>query len=401
MPIASRGPDDATLTPADAQPATPYAQRSRRRSWLRRVGVVVGVSGIWLAWSIGGALAAPGTDPAVARLAEWARFHGLGSVVSAAEQLQYQLDPPQVGGSPAAGIPLRADARATPEHTTKPVPAAPPPPVAPAAIPVQAQPALPGEGEWQPLVTVKGRPAIQAAFLRPDAAHTSYLVGVALLDQKLVTMVLHPGTQVPGSTGWSQPSQVPTTERDSVLATFNSGFAMRDANGGYWQDGKSVGSLRAGAASMVLYRDGHVDVVSWDGSAPGPEIAAVRQNLGLLVDNGVISPDVDSTTTRTWGKTVGNATYVWRSGLGIRADGSLVFVVGNSMSVHTLANVIRDAGAVRAMELDINTSWTNFMTYTHPSAGVAVPQMLTSDEKPFPGRYLQASSRDFVAVLPR
>jgi hypothetical protein len=71
------------------------------------------------------------------------------------------------------------------------------------------------------------------------------------------------------------------------------------------------------------------------------------------------------------------------------------------MSAHTLANVVLGAGAVRAMELDINQSWTNFITYAHLSNGVEVPHMLTSDEHPNPYRYLQPSARDFVAVLAR
>jgi uncharacterized membrane protein len=71
------------------------------------------------------------------------------------------------------------------------------------------------------------------------------------------------------------------------------------------------------------------------------------------------------------------------------------------MSARTLANIMHDAGAVRAMELDINPAWTNFITYTHPSQGVTVPHMLTKDEQPNPYRYLQPSSRDFVAVLAR
>ena len=144
-----------------------------------------------------------------------------------------------------------------------------------------------------------------------------------------------------------------------------------------------------------------MDVVKWNGANPGPDVVAVRQNLGLLVDHGVITPDVDSTTTTTWGATLGNKTYVWRSAVGVRKDGSLVFVAGASLSVRTLANIVHDAGAVRAMELDINPQWTNFITYSHPSKGEAVPHMLTRDEQANPYRYLQPSSRDFVAVLAR
>lgn len=87
--------------------------------------------------------------------------------------------------------------------------------------------------------------------------------------------------------------------------------------------------------------------------------------------------------------------------MGDRKDGSLVFVVGASMSVHTLANIVVGAGAVNAMELDINKAWTNFITYAHPSPGIVVPRMLTKDAHPNPYRYLRPSSRDFVAVHAR
>ncbi|HEY8653980.1 MAG TPA: phosphodiester glycosidase family protein [Dermatophilaceae bacterium] len=383
------------------QPPRPGVSRpSRRRIWLRRAGVVILVPLLWLGWSIGGALTAPGTDTTAARLAEWARFNGMGWVVSELEQIQYQLNPPKVGGSLAGGIPMVSAPQMASGPSTRTSRAMPNIAV-PAPIPPQTQPALPNEGVWQTLTSVRGQPAIRAAFLRPDAQHTSYLVGVAWLNQKLVKMVLHPGYRVPGGSGWSQAFDVPSSQRDRLLATFNSGFTMQDANGGYWQDGQSAVPLRQGAASMVLYKDGHVDVVKWNAATPGPDVAAVRQNLGLLVENGAISPDVNSRTTRTWGKTVGDTTFVWRSALGVRKDGSLVFVVGASMSVPTLAKIVHDAGAVTAMELDINKAWTNFITYTHPSSGVAAPHMLTRDEHPNPYRYLQLSSRDFVAVFPR
>lgn len=54
------------------------------------------------------------------------------------------------------------------------------------------------------------------------------------------------------------------------------------------------------------------------------------------------------------GLTLGNAACVWRSGLGITADGALVYVGGPGLNVTTLADILARAGAVRAMELDIN-----------------------------------------------
>ena len=353
---------------------------------------------LWLTWSISDALTAPGAAPISTRLAEWAQSHALGSAVSPTEQVQHQLKQPKIGASPD-GVPSDSVLLSTPNYRPPRERPAPTSHAVAAPVPPQAQQSLPS-GAWQPLVSVHGKPAILAEFLRPDAQHARFPIGVAWLDQKLVRLDLHPGYGVPGGSGWSQPSEVPASEHDALLGTFNSGFKMVDSNGGYWQDGRTAVPLRVGAASMVFYKDGHLDVVKWNATAPGAGVAAVRQNLGMLVDHGTISPDVNG-TTRTWGSTVGNLTFVWRTALGIRQDGSLVFVVGSSLSAYTLANVVRDAGAVRAMELDINQSWTNFITYTHPSKGVAVPHMLTSDEHPNPYRYLQPSPRDFVAILAR
>jgi Phosphodiester glycosidase len=385
----------------DGRPSLPeVTSPSRRRRRVRGAGAVMVVVLVWLAWSIGGALTAPGADGTSARLAEWARLHGLGWAVSAQQQVHHQLNPRTVGGTPVG--PILAVPAARPRLNRPTVPARPAPShlAGPAPTPPQVQAQQPA-GIWQPLVSLHGEQAIRAAYVHPDPQNPSYVVGVAWLDQKLVKLVLHPGYNVPGGSGWSQSSQVPPSQRDSLLATFNSGFKMVDSNGGYWQDGQSGAPLRSGAASIVFYKDGHVDVVRWNGGNPGADVAAVRQNLGLLLDHGMLTPEVDNSTTSTWGNTVGNATYVWRTALGIRQDGSLVFVVGASMSAHGLATIARNVGAVRAIELDINQSWTNFITYTHPRQGVAVPQMLTTDEHPNPYRYLQPSARDFVAVLAR
>ena len=74
-------------------------------------------------------------------------------------------------------------------------------------------------------------------------------------------------------------------------------------------------------------------------------------------------PGLHANDTTQWGFTLGNAVYVWRSGLGVTADGALVYVGGPGLNITDLANLLVDAGAVRAMELDINTDWVNFSTY--------------------------------------
>ena len=56
--------------------------------------------------------------------------------------------------------------------------------------------------------------------------------------------------------------------------------------------------------------------------------------------------------------------FVWRSGLGVTANGALVYVGGPGLNITTLADLFVRAGAVRALELDINTDWVHFATYS-------------------------------------
>ena len=411
--------DEASEGKPEPRDAAPHR---RRRRWPRAAAVGAAVFLVWLVWSVGGALTAPGTDAVDARLAEWARTNYLGWIVDTLEHAQYALNQPQIGGTVQGGVPdvspiagelppdgaasappsdaPSAPATQSPSPSPSPSPTATPFP-APSPITPLVNPPLPGEGVWKTLATLQGQPVLRVAYLRPDAQHTSYLDTVMWIDQNLAKLILHPGYLVPGGSGWSQAFDVPTSQRDSLLATFNSGFRLTDANGGYWADGKTAAPLREGAASAVFYKDGTVNIVKWGIAAPGPDVAAVRQNLVLLVDQGKVSPLVDSLTTPVWGNTWTTGFFLWRTAIGIRADGSLVFAIGPALTMGSLARMMKAAGAVRAMEFDQNPSWTSLMTYTHPKHGVAVPHMLTNDTIPSPERYLYPSSRDFVAVQAR
>ena len=84
-----------------------------------------------------------------------------------------------------------------------------------------------------------------------------------------------------------------------------------------------------------------------------------------------------------------------RSRCGARRSGSiscgnLIYAAANDQTVGSLAAIMLRAGAVRAMELDINTYWVSFITYRHPGAlGAAnlLPDMDRSTSAlPEPGR---------------
>ncbi|MBO0813051.1 MAG: phosphodiester glycosidase family protein [Microlunatus sp.] len=364
----------------------------------------------WCSWSIGGALTAPGTDPAAARLAEWGRRHYLGWAVTDLERALYAVHKPKVGGSVPGGIPTVTGTGndrspgAGPHHSgrrnshrrpTRLRTAKPPAPIRPAA-----QSPLAHEGHWQNLLRVHGDAAAKVAFLRPDPSHTSYLADVVWMDPNLVRFKLFPGIRYPGQP-WTGPDRLTGSARDQVLATFNSGFQLKDANGGYWQRGKTTQSLVPGAASMVFSTSGRLRIERWPGGAPGPHTAAVRQNLTMMIHHGHVSPLVANPNWNSWGATIGNSAYVWRSGIGVRRDGTVVFVLGPALDIQTLADLLRRAGAVNAMELDINPAWTDYFTYTHPAAGKAVPHRIGGDTLPYLYRYLKPCTRDFIGVFAR
>jgi hypothetical protein len=169
-------------------------------------------------------------------------------------------------------------------------------------------------------------------------------------------------------------------------------------------NGQTIRPLRAGAASLVITSDGTAGVGVWgrDYSA-GPDVVAVRQNLELLVDGGQLNPALQENDTTVFGATLGNNVYVWRSGVGVTASGALVYAGGNALSVMSLARTLQNAGAVRAMELDINTDWVSAYTYTpvdasNPSSAIGGTKLLDSMSRPA-DRYLQPGERDFFALF--
>ena len=212
-------------------------------------------------------------------------------------------------------------------------------------------------------------------MLRPSAIHTSYVVGVAWMDTTLLKATLYSGSQIPGGGPFTHSAPVSPTDATTLVTAFNAGFLMSDANGGYYTDGRTILPLRTGAASIVVYKNGSATVGQWGRDATmTPDVVAVRQNLDLLVDNGQVTPGVSDANSSMWGASLHGALFVWRSALGVTSDGALVYVGGPGLSISDLANIMVRAGAVRAMELDINTDWVNYSIYTPlTSAGSATP----------------------------
>lgn len=344
-----------------------------------------------IGWSVGAALMAPGTDSVAARLAEWGRDHGLGAIITALEQQQYQQQRPRVGGLPPGGIPLADGA----VHDLG----------APAPIPnLAGGTPLPGEGQWQDVVMVRQRPAVRVAFVRPDAQHTSYLAGVLWMDPSLVRGQLRPGVRDPGGV-WPEPTSLTPADQRTVAAAFNSGFRLtnNDSHGGYYSDGRTAVPLADGAASLVIDNNGVANVGTWNQEVHmSKDVASVRQNLVMLVDNGTVNPTCGTGGSAEWGVTVGNTAFVDRSAFGVTASGAEVYVAGPAMSVCTLGNILQAAGVVRGMELDINPDWISGAYFQQqPTGGPPRGFHLYPAQKLPPTHYLAPTSRDWYAWFAR
>jgi hypothetical protein len=322
---------------------------------------------IWLGFSLGSALTNPSLgSSSMARFAEWGRSHGIGPVVTWFEKEWYLLHPPKKGGKPTSGA-FDANGKTNLPGVSKTCPNALP---EPAKVVSPVSPALPGEGVWQPA----GRPVASCSsmfvtFVRPDTVHTSYTIGIAWMDPKLLRATLYSGSQIPGGGPYKYSAPITSQQALTAVSAFNAGFRMGDSEGGYYTQGKTIVPLVAGKASAVVYKDGTMNVGAWGSQVTmNPNVVSVRQNLVLLVNNGQVVSGLNSNDQSQWGTTLGGTAYVWRSGFGITANGAEVYVGGPSLSITALADLLQRAGCVRAMEFDMNVDWVNY-TYYNPMLG--------------------------------
>ena len=372
------------------------ARRIRRYVFRSTLLVFVVVFG-YVAYTIEPYFTYPGSDSGSARVAEWGRDHHLSWAVTWLENSTYKAPP--VGGK-------LSDQQVHQLQGTTVNPTQAAEDELPANILPLASGSVPGEGVWHPAVYGKaGVPIVEWAGLRPDAKHTSELAYVAWMSEKALSFQLHPGSQQPGGS-FTTPDVLAAGSRTGLVATWNGGFKVdpNDSLSGYYEDGRTVRALVDGKASEVFYQDGSVKIGDWGRDLTmTPSVIGVRQNLSLLVDGGQVTAAANSGSGAEWGVTVNNAFFVPRSGVGVTAKGDVIYAGGPDLSVVSLANLLKQAGAVDAMELDINADWTSFMYYTVPGGGDPadpVPTKLWDFTQPA-DRYYQPSSRDFVAVYAR
>src|SRR5579864_1491408 len=216
-PRPSAGPPSGGLRRRSGRgrPEWSVAPPRRRLTWKRALLVPLAVFLGWVGWSYMRALNAPGNDAVAIRTTEWLKNHHFTWAINDIERYWYEHHQPKKGGAPkgALGSTLQPSSgsrvSAPPEVPHLPLP----PPIPPFVSAPTA-----GEGQWKPLGTpVHGVPAMYAAFLRPDAVHTSLVTGVVWMDPLLIKAVGYAGVVEPGGGPWSHEAPIAPSVRPDLL----------------------------------------------------------------------------------------------------------------------------------------------------------------------------------------
>jgi hypothetical protein len=244
-----------------------------------------------------------------------------------------------------------------------------------------------------PAVIWRGRPAVYVAR-RTNLALLSF-------NQRLVGLHLHSGTVDAGVTGYRFGPAILGSERVRVVAGFNGGFKLDIHAGGFFSGGRTGAPLSTGLGSIVTYTDGTTDIGAWHQGVPatGHTVYSVRQNLHLLISGGRIASDVSCVIC--WGATLGGTATPARGGLGITAGGNLIWAGGEHLSVLALAQALRSARVMRAVELDINPEWVAAYLFGHHGRAAVSATAVVPGQPGVPGQFLAADSRDFFSVVAR
>lgn len=273
-------------------------------------------------------------------------------------------------------------------------------------LPIAAPASLPplsGEGQWVNIdQSLYPKQVILARnFIRPDTTHPYAVVSFVQMDMTKLGIGAQAGTYYPGGThGVDGPGVIPQQVQASnnLLAAFNGGFQEMDGHYGMIVGNTTYVPLRVGLPTLVMSKGGGIKFEDYTGQsfATSPDFLAARQNGPYLVHNGqIVSADIEGTDT--WGRTITNDMYTWRSGLGITKQGNLIYAVGNSLLPSTLAAALKSAGAVNAVQLDINPPWVRYIIYQTLGSGKYTPTPLLSDMVGGQA-YIQGYNKDFFYV---
>jgi hypothetical protein len=318
---------------------------------------------------------------------------------------------PEATGTPLGDLmpapATRAAASLTPGGPAIETPAAPSQPAAtetqaaawslPALAPLGT---LADEGKWLPyLQGGAGQVVAYRTFLQPDKARPYAVAAIVAFNLDVTQLHFVLGSLEPASdVEIPRPGTIPAADLQAgkLVATFNGGFKVAHGHFGVMVDGTTVIPPRAGMGTVAFYQDGHTSLGKWDPAVlSNTQVVSWRQNGPLVVEAGQINPHTADTAPQDWGYTVPGDTAIWRSGLGLSADGkTLYYIAGPSLTLPALAVAMQAAGMQNAIQLDINNFWVHFDAVQGQLQAAPLVDKMNNKV----GRYLSAYPRDFFYV---
>ena len=287
--------------------------------------------------------------------------------------------------------------------TVLPVATVPPPTPTPTAwqpAPLLNVGTMAGAGQWSAYLSdPAGRVVAYKTFVQPDPERPYVYAAVVAIDVRATQLHFVLGSEEPISkVKLTRKGVIPAADRQSgaLLAAFNGGFKARHGSFGAMINGVTVLPPINNFGTIALYQDGRIRIGAWGTDlVTTTGMVAWRQNGPLLIDHGTLNPHTDDQTSRDWGIILNGVTAVARSGIGISADGAvLYYVAGDALILPRLASAFVMLDVAYAMQLDINAVYVRFDTFQASPAGLVATPLLEA-MKGERQRYLRPWSRDF------
>lgn len=260
-------------------------------------------------------------------------------------------------------------------------------------------PNIDGEGIWlnKPLKAFPNKEVMAYTFVRPDTTRPFAYVTLIQMDMSVFRLGAVAGKSQPGGpVGNPGPGKIPSdiVTDGKLVAAFNGGFQYRDGMYGMIVNEKTYLPLEKNVGTLVGYSNGSLKIVDYQGQDLGGNIAFIRQNCPILIQNGQIFAQ-NEINKKLWGRTFNSDIYTQRSGVGLTANGNLIYAAGNNLSPQTLATALKMAGATSAIQLDINPFWVRFSIFEPKIGGDYSTNSLTKSMPDGSKDYLEGYGKDF------
>ncbi|HWZ88788.1 MAG TPA: hypothetical protein VNW92_08055 [Polyangiaceae bacterium] len=413
----------ARRAPANDKPKAPRkGRRFARIASGALLGLLFSVGLVWYAvhhfdWAgplVANSLRAILGDDNVAKLEDlvYGAEDGVNRVLKKNEPPKTYWNVPGSASSPSAQPSSGASAAASAAPSSAPA--------KPAAFsPANPGPALkewsaPGDGEWLGIKDPRHAdepPRMFKTLLHPDGGRSWAEVFVVAIDLKQVELYPVAGTQEPQPDSdeakkYVREGKIPVARQPTLIAAFNGGFMTEHGGYGMKLDGVTIAKPKARACTIAVYKDASMRIASWPELESGEsDMLWFRQTPECMWEDDKLHAGLQAGSgLKKWGSTVDGETVIRRSGIGLNADRSILYVaITNHTSARVLADGLHHAGASDVAQLDVNWSYPKFVTF-EPIGHTTVlhPVPLAPGFEYSDDEYLRKKEkRDFFYILRR